>query len=269
MEPVRRPAPFVLVSTGHGSMIVAHTDYRMVDGDKGFGVGFQLLSTSLFDPDEVGLALQMLHLRRTHFGDGVQALDCGANIGVHTIEWARAMTGWGAVIGIEAQERLYYALAGNVALNNCMNAKVVHAAVGGEVGGIDIPILNYAVPSSFGSFEIKKRAGGTEFIGQDVNYESGAKTSVNLVTIDSLGFRRLDFIKLDVEGMEMEALQGAAQTLKACKPQLLVEVIKAQPGSVQAFLTGLGYQLFPAGINILAVHQDDPSLANITRMPKS
>ena len=90
-----------------------------------------------------------------------------------------------------------------------------------------------------------------------------------MVTIDSLGFRRLDFIKLDVEGMEMEALEGAAETLRACRPQLLVEVIKAQAGSVQAFLTALGYRLFPAGINILAVHQDDPSLANISGPPQA
>ena len=34
--------------------------------------------------------MQLLALRRRHFGDGVIAVDCGANIGVHTVEWARA-----------------------------------------------------------------------------------------------------------------------------------------------------------------------------------
>jgi FkbM family methyltransferase len=267
MDPVRRPAPFVLVSTGHGSLIVARNDYRMVDSVNGFGVGFQLFNNSLFDPDEVGLVLQMLNLRRTHFGDGVQALDCGANIGVHTVEWARQMSGWGTVVGIEAQERIFYALAGNVALNNCLNARVLHAAVGGEVGVIEIPNLDYSVASSFGSFEIKKRTAGSEFIGQDVDYEAGPKTPVNLVTIDSLEFERLDFIKLDVEGMEIEALQGAMQAIKTFKPQMLVEIIKAEAGSVDAFLTDLGYRLFPVGINILAIHQDDPSLSNISVTP--
>ena len=47
-------------------------------------------------------------------GDGVVAVDGGANIGVHTIEWATAMTGWGSVIAIEPQERIYYALAGTL-----------------------------------------------------------------------------------------------------------------------------------------------------------
>ena len=47
----------------------------------------------------------------------------GANIGVHTVEWARHMYGWGNVIAIEAQERLYYSLCGNISLNNCLNVR--------------------------------------------------------------------------------------------------------------------------------------------------
>ena len=51
-------------------------------------------------------------MRRPHFGDGVVAVDRGADIGVHTLEWARSMTAWGSVIAIEAQECIFYALAG-------------------------------------------------------------------------------------------------------------------------------------------------------------
>ena len=80
------------------------------------------------------LAREILALRRRHYGEGVLAIDCGANIGVHTIEWAKAMTGWGSVLAIEAQERIYYALAGNIAINNCFNAFAIHAAVSSESG---------------------------------------------------------------------------------------------------------------------------------------
>jgi FkbM family methyltransferase len=263
MDPVARPAPFILMSTGHGTMIVPRQDFRtMGDDGGGYGVGYQLFNNSVFDPDEVNLVLQMLELRRHHFGDGVMALDCGANIGVHTVEWARRMTGWGTVIGIEAQERLYYALAGNVALNNCLNAKVLHAAVGGEVGIIDIPSPNYLIPGSFGSFELRKRA-TTEFIGQDIDYDNGVKNPINLITIDSLEFDRLDFLKLDVEGMEVEAFNGAINTIRAFKPIILVEVIKSDQGAIEEFLTDLGYRFFRLGINLLAIHQQDPSSANV------
>jgi hypothetical protein len=43
----------------------------------------------------VALLKPLLVLRREHFKDGVVALDCGANIGVHAVEWGRLMLGWG------------------------------------------------------------------------------------------------------------------------------------------------------------------------------
>jgi hypothetical protein len=60
-------------------------------------VGYQLLEAGAFDPIEVELALQLIESRRRIHGAGVVAIDCGANIGIHTIEWATAMTGWGSV----------------------------------------------------------------------------------------------------------------------------------------------------------------------------
>ena len=43
------------------------------------------------------------------------------------------------MLSFEAQERLYYAVAGNIALNNCFNVKAIHAAVGNTDGSIRIP----------------------------------------------------------------------------------------------------------------------------------
>ena len=42
---VMRPAAFVLLSTNHGTLIVNRNDYRMVDEDKGYGVGYQVMNT--------------------------------------------------------------------------------------------------------------------------------------------------------------------------------------------------------------------------------
>lgn len=223
----------------------------------GYGVGYQLLNTSAYDLKEVNLALKFLISRRQNFGDGVVAIDCGANIGVHTIEWAQAMHGWGEVIAFEAQERIYYALAGNIALNNCFNAKAILAAVGSNKGEISVPLPNYFSPSSFGSLELRKTP-NTEFIGQQINYEDENCEKINLVAIDQYVLKRLDFIKIDIEGMEMEALLGAKVSIEKFKPILMIEKIKSNETDIRNFLDQFGYQFFSIGINLLAVHSDDP-----------
>jgi FkbM family methyltransferase len=262
MNRIHKTAPFVILSTGHGTMIVNRNDYHMVNPAQGFGVGMQLFETSLFDAEEIDMALSILNLRRQHHGDGVVGLDCGANIGVHTIEWARLMTGWGSVVAFEPQERIYYALAGNIAINNLFNARCLHAAVGAESNLIKMPTLDYTRPASYGSFEVKPAA-NAQFIGQTIDYEGGEQMEVNLVAIDDLECERVDFIKLDVEGMELEALQGAARTIDRFKPIMLVEHIKAEPGSLQAFLEARGYRCLMTALNIVAVHESDPCAASI------
>lgn len=252
----KRPSAFVLSSTDHGSMLVNRYDYRLV-GEGGYGVGYQLLEKSAFDADEVDFVLQLLERRRSYFGDGLVAIDCGANLGVHTVEWARAMHGWGSVIAFEAQERIFYALAGNITLNNCFNARAVWAAVGAADGSLRIPVPDYLVPSSFGSLELRQKA-GTEFIGQPIDYSDAATQSVQMVALDSLALARLDFIKIDIEGMEIEALQGARASIARCKPMLLIEKIKSDEAALNRFVTELGYVVFPLGINMLAVHASDP-----------
>jgi FkbM family methyltransferase len=165
------------------------------------------------------------------------------------------MSGWGEVLAIEAQERIFYALAGNITMNNCFNARAIWAAVGDKTGSIGVPVPDYFNPSSFGSLEIKKKE-TTEFIGQEINYDNTQPTS--LTSIDDLNFGRLDFLKIDIEGMEVEALAGAAKSIEQFLPQLMIEKIKSNETEISEFLLRYGYRIFPMGINILAIHESDP-----------
>src|ERR1700684_2484213 len=186
MPKLPRKLAFITAATDHGTLIVNRFDQLMQQPDMGGGVGLQLLENGHYDPVEVNLMLEVLDRRRRCYGDGVVAIDCGANVGVHTIEWARHMTGWGSVLAIEAQERIFYALAGNISINNCFNARAIHAAVGGESGMIKIPNPDYLKPASFGSLELKQRA-TNEYIGQKIDYSDESATPVRCVTLDSLG----------------------------------------------------------------------------------
>jgi FkbM family methyltransferase len=256
----RRPIAYVLAATNHGSMIVNRNDRHEYAEGQAYGVGHQLLTQSCFDPEEVDLALSLLAGRRQFFGPGVVAIDGGANLGVHTLSWARHMHGWGRVIAFEAQEHVFYALAGNIALNNCWNATARWAALGEREGHIDIPEPDYLRPGSFGSLELRQQR-GTEFIGQAVSYESDDCVRTAMQTIDALQLERLDFIKLDVEGMEMDVLRGARATLQRCKPIVMAEIVKSDGGALVAFLEELGYATITQdlGLNMLAIHASDPT----------
>jgi len=253
---------FVLVSSDHGTLILNRLDYHMLSQNAGYGVGFEILEKGAFQTSEIDSTLTFLDLRRKHSGDGVVAIDCGANVGTHTIEWAKRMTGWGAVIAIEAQERIFYALAGNIAINNCFNAQALHAAISEKDGSMTIPVPNYLMPASFGSLELKKRE-NPEFIGQEISHTGPNVATVRTLSLDSLNLPRIDLVKIDVEGMELEVLRGAAKSIERSKPILLVEAIKVDQNQLRVALEGFGYQVYKMGQNYLAVHPSDKALSHV------
>ena len=260
-----RPTAFVIAPTNHGTMIVNRFDYRETANGT-YGVGFQLLNKQSFDQGEVDAVLRLLEARRKSFGDGVFAIDCGANIGVHTVEWARHMHGWGEVLSIEAQERIYYALAGNISINNCFNAKAILAAVADSAAEIDIPKPDYFQASSFASMELIKNE-GNEYIGQELSYSEDKTSKIKTMTIDSLELKRVDLIKLDVEGMEESALLGAMNTIETHKPILVVEHIKSDKTKLINFFKERKYKVFKFGLNFLSIHSKDPVAAKLNGDP--
>jgi len=251
-----RPTAFVMVSTHHGPLLVNRHDY-VLTASGGGGVGYELFNMSQFEMDETAFMKRLLDLRRQHRGDGVVALDVGANIGIHTVEMARHMHGWGSVVAIEAQERIFYALAGNITMNNAFNARAIWAAVDTVEGSIDIPSLDYFKPSSFGSFELKP-ALRHQHIGQDVDYVGGTKVRTRAITLDSLALPRLDFIKMDIEGMEMAALEGALATIRAQRPTIFVEYVKSNIEQLTGWLLAQGYLLGRMEGNFVAIHAEQP-----------
>lgn len=255
MRTTRRPVPFVLISSNHGTLIVNRNAHLIIDENRGQGAAYQLLRTSSLNQPEVEFAIALLDRRRRHFGDGVMAIDCGANIGIHTVEWARSMHGWGEVISFEPQEKIYYALAGNVAINNCLNVTARNCAVGSHCATIEVPQPNYLIPSSYGSLELRQSQ-SNEYIGQEIDYKK--TKSVPLVSIDSMCLARLDLLKIDVEGMEEEVLEGAESSIKQHRPVMIIEIIKSDRQKIEQFLRDSEYKIYPMGINLLAIHAADP-----------
>jgi FkbM family methyltransferase len=172
------------------------------------------------------------------------------------------MTGWGEVLAVEPQERVYYALAGNIAINNLFNARALQAVIGEHDGWIEIPVLDHTKPASFGSLEL--RPCSEEAIGQTPERSERAR----MVRIDTiLDTGRVDLIKLDVEGMELAALGGAEMTIEHWRPVLFVEWAKCGAEPLRTWLAARGYDSHVLGINLLAIHQQDPVAAHVQKSP--
>lgn len=245
---------FVLATTKFGTLIVNRFDHHEPEDGWSSGVGAEILEFGEYAPEEALQLFCLMQFRRQLAGDGVVVVDCGANIGAHTVNWAQAMRGWGSVVAIEAQERVFYALAGNIALNNCFNAKAIHAAVGSFSGMMRIPQLDHTRPANFAGLHLRPTDRDP---GQAVSYDSGM-TMVNAITIDRLGLERVDLIKIDVESMEPEVLEGARETITKQHPIVYAEHNLCGIDNIKSRLPGYEFRLL-AGLenNVLCVHEDD------------
>lgn len=255
----KQKIPFVLVSSVHGTVILNRLDWRRLsDTHNEFGVGTDILTHGEFDLDLISMTGGLLQAARDRRGPGVMALDVGANIGIYTIEWARLMTDWGVVLSFEPQERIYYALAGNVAINNLFNAKVFNKAIGDRCKVIEIPAPDYQQPGQFGGLNLQ----GKTDIGQKIE----GRAPIEMVSIDSIGLNRVDFIKIDVEGMEPEVIAGAFATLRRDRPYLLVEWHICGKEAIEKPLAALGYETVTIGMNLICAPKGDAVLPHIRRM---
>jgi FkbM family methyltransferase len=116
---------------------------------------------------------------------------------------------------------------------------------------MQVPYPDYNRSGSLGSLELRQTE-RTEFIGQAVSYAEADMGAVAVLSVDSLALPRLDFLKIDVEGMELDVLEGAKATLEREKPTLLIEWIKSGKAEIRDFLTPMGYRLVELSMNILA-----------------
>lgn len=148
---------------------------------------------------------------------GDVAADCGANIGVMSLVMGQA----GAVVNaFEPQPTIHSILKANISINNLENTVIAHnCAVGAHGSTITLPRLNYNYEENYGAF-------GSQ---QWEQYEG--QLEVPQIALDDHDIKRLDFIKLDVEGMELEALAGMERTIAKFKPVMLVENDRAEHGA--------------------------------------
>jgi FkbM family methyltransferase len=145
-------------------------------------------------------------------------VDGGANIGFFTVPVAqRIKQRGGRVISFEPQRQLFNALSGSLALNELDNVFLHNMGLGdGRQSTAYLPAIDYSQPTDFGTVSLS--------VDDTVKEHPWMRTrSVDIDSIDGLMLPRLDFIKLDVEGFEIPALQGGLKAIAKYRPYIWVE----------------------------------------------
>lgn len=155
---------------------------------------------------------------RNFISEGSTAIDVGANIGSLTVPMSLLCGATGSVYAIESHIDSYHTLCANISLNALSNTKAINAFVsdsqGGQTGG------------RWGSFISEKW--GAPFL-----------------SIDALGLDKCDFIKIDVDGNEINVFRSAANTIKHLRPVIYFEnEVKDKSPELLEYLIDMGYSMY-------------------------
>jgi FkbM family methyltransferase len=162
---------------------------------------------------------------------GGVVVEVGANIGALTLVLARSVGPAGYVYAFEPQRIIFQSLCANLALNSIVNVDARHAAAAADPGWVLIPDIDYTRTTNFGGISVN-------------GFNTGRR--VRRITLDGdLQLDRLDAIKIDVEGMELEVLRGATQLIGRFHPVLYVENDRLEKSeTLIRYLQSLDYRLF-------------------------
>jgi FkbM family methyltransferase len=167
-----------------------------------------------------------LQIISKNFGDHGVFVDIGANVGNHTL-YISQFTGALKVIPLEPNPVALAVLKINLLLNRCSN--------------VDTRFLGIALAASDRRLQEKtppaNNLGHTEYVD-----DPGGNTLA--VSGDALLLNEpIEFIKLDVEGMEMDILSGLHNTIARWRPRLFVEVWDERLPAFQSWCDKARYQV--------------------------
>ena len=236
------PNPNVVISSDHGSLIINVNDF----------IGRNVVQNGYWAKADIALMQQILG-KRLAGKERLRIYDVGANIGAHTLAFAKVAPGRVAIRAFEAQRQIFYMLCGNVAINGLRDVHCHHVAVGRRGGDVlEIELPDYDQPGNFGGLELVP----------PVRSDNGSmikrgRESVTTVSLDDYD-EAVDFVKMDIEGMEDQALEGAASMFRQYRPACFLEIAKTDAQAVLSFFRALDYVGFlNATGDLIALPRED------------
>lgn len=187
-------------------------------------------------------------------GSQTVVIDGGANAGLVTIPLALfTRDKGGLVLSFEPQKMMYYALGGSLALNLIENVELFRCALGAKVGSCYLPHIDYTRPRDFGMVQVSEDSGDHVVPVETIDH-----------VLESGNHKRLDFLKLDVEGYEYPALLGGAKSLRDHKPWVWFEYFLHSPEALNTLLGS-----FPDGYRFFVMDRQNMLAAPVDRLRSS
>jgi FkbM family methyltransferase len=194
--------------------------------------GFPLTSVHAYDTVRGSLEVPMQEALRRSLGAGGVLFDVGASIGFFSLLGARLVGPTGSVVAFEPVPVQAEALRRNVAVNGWASIEVIEAAAASQTGAEILRLRQDAPVWS----HLARYAPGAP----------GIDLAIEAVAIDDLvadgRVPAPSVVKLDVEGAELEVIEGMRQTLTRHRPILVCELHGTAPEFVDA-MTEAGYRV--------------------------
>jgi len=195
-----------------------------------------------------GYEERTIDLARRLLRNGDSAVDVGANIGLHTLQFAKAVFPEGHVHAFEPMPDLCVRLSKHLELNELGNVTVNEFALAGREGTAHLHVSsrsNYAM-HSFSRENAGLNNGGSPVAGFEIKCRRLDDY------LRERGVANLKLLKVDVEGAELQVFQGSAELLGSDPgPVVVFEAsdLLARPfghssADVKALLAAHGYQLY-------------------------
>lgn len=157
---------------------------------------------------------------------GYNIIDIGTNVGNHAFYFAKFFEA-NTVYVFEPNQIVREVFLESVKLNNfdCINTDYIHFALGNKVGKCSIDV---SPENNIGATSLKPDSFG----------------EISVTTGDSLFLdKQIDLIKIDVEGMEREVIEGLQETINKNKPIMFVEIRHQNRYWFEQWLHNNNYQI--------------------------
>lgn len=163
------------------------------------------------------------------------AMDIGANCGMFTVHLAKILGDKGEVISVEPEKGNIVLLKKNVEINKLKNVSVVEKGVYSKTGEMTFYL------DDFGT-------GGHSLLKTDAKKKETVKVDTIDNIVNSLKIKKVNIIKIDVEGAEIEAFKGSKKTLKKFHPKIIFEAVdEDKRKEIEEFLSKYDYRIRKIG----------------------